>query len=439
MFGKLKNFILIFNKNIKFNFNLILFIIKPVFQKFLANIFIIFNEKKKIICFLLFLPITYYLVKIQIYVVIFFVLWYLILFIIFYKLLKSQLTISCEEAPLNTSNLSNYVILNTFIFIPKAKAFIIVYNFLFFIFKKKEKLNFSIFFILSLVFLVIYVFKISLILITGYTFLSISVTSDFVINLFNTLTWNYESKKAKYQHILINCFLNNKDTVGKADEMKIIINNGDVFFNMIQKFYQLFSKFKNLELLGNNYLDIKDNIYVGNINNHYNCLVESTKYPDFNISKNVTSSLFVNSLDENGIISKIECRDGFWPNIKGQNKGNFLSPSYLLDKKSSIVKELQSGQNIKLSTFLNRAYLSIIFDKDQKMTFFKDGKLHSDSNTPSVKEFCYDSKIPVTDSIKKIEEFEKVNSEVLNTKEGREAYNVIKKIMFGFEMVDDGK
>lgn len=86
--------------------------------------------------------------------------------------------------------------------------------------------------------------KTSLILILGYTYLSILTTSEFVLNLFNILTWNFESSKAKYQHILINYILNMSDSTGKVDEIKILFFDDDIKFNM----KNFFSKFFFLKL-----------------------------------------------------------------------------------------------------------------------------------------------------------------------------------------------
>lgn len=51
----------------------------------------------------------------------------------------------------------------------------------------------------------------------------------------------------------MNCFLNNEDTVGKANEMKILINFNKIKFNMRSLFKDFFKNIKRPDLLRDAY------------------------------------------------------------------------------------------------------------------------------------------------------------------------------------------
>ena len=128
------------------------------FKELLENIKIIILDFKKVLFFILFIPICYFVIRVQIYIVLLFIFYYLVIFIVC-LLLKTNYIIKCEELPAHNSKLIYYSIFNIFFAIPKAKSFITVYSFLQFLntFKKaaikKNIQSFEYFFAISCIFI----------------------------------------------------------------------------------------------------------------------------------------------------------------------------------------------------------------------------------------------------------------------------------------------
>jgi hypothetical protein len=103
---------------------------------------------------------------------------------ILFLILKTRYVLKCEEIPLNYSRITYYSIYNIFIGIPKAKAFIINYFIFFEIFERKKNnsaLIVSLF--LGLVALLIILIKFSILMIVGYSYLSL-LTASILSNMF---------------------------------------------------------------------------------------------------------------------------------------------------------------------------------------------------------------------------------------------------------------
>lgn len=84
---------------------------------------------------------------------------------------------------------------------------------------------FYIFFLLPIFFLMYYIrYKIlNYFNLYGLIYLSVLISSLYVIKLFNLLKLNFENYIAIYQHILINLFITNK-SIGSASEKTLILD-----------------------------------------------------------------------------------------------------------------------------------------------------------------------------------------------------------------------
>jgi hypothetical protein len=173
------------NKVLKFLKNLIIY----SFRDLWINMSEIFQGKQKIkklmFCMLL-LPISYMTIKIQLIVGLIFILYYF-LTLITILLLNSVWIIKCEEIPLNTSHLIRYSTYNIFIGIPRAKAFVIVYNTLYLILKEKILNKISLVESLSLLFIFILIFliKFSIVIVFGVSYLVICITIKLTNEIFD--------------------------------------------------------------------------------------------------------------------------------------------------------------------------------------------------------------------------------------------------------------
>lgn len=153
---------------------------------------------KKFFLFIIILPVVYFFIKIQIIIGVLFVLYYYIIFFLFYFFLKVPQNIECKEIPLNFSFMFRYTIVNILFLVPRAKAFIIVYYSLFHIYNRNNKFNVKTFlFLLFMIFIVFWI-KITILLFIGYSYLSLLVASDIIVNFFGLLNLNFETRKAQY-------------------------------------------------------------------------------------------------------------------------------------------------------------------------------------------------------------------------------------------------
>jgi hypothetical protein len=142
-----------------------------------------------------------------------------------------------------------YTILNVMFLVPRAKAFIIVYHSLFYMYNKNDKFNLESFLFLVFFIFIIFWVKITILLVVGYPYLSLLVSSDIIVKFFGLLNLDFETKKARYQHILMNCFLNNENSVSVTNEMKILLSVNKIYFNMKTFFMEFYKNVERPDLL----------------------------------------------------------------------------------------------------------------------------------------------------------------------------------------------
>lgn len=415
----------------KFYINLLIFYLKNELAELKNNLIIISKNKNMLIMFLILLPIVYHIIKIQILFGVIFCIFYLSIFILYNNILKSNHIINCKEVELNTKYMYRYSFFNIFLFVPKAKAFFLIYNFLNIIINSKMKKNEKIF--LSLIFFIISFFiKIYILLIIGYSFLSIITTSNLIITYFETTSWKYESQKAKNQHIIMNCLLDNKDSVGEVDNIRIIIKNNEITFNA-DKFTKYFlSKVASPEKIQKAFTPEKGNIFSKKfVNDHFSWSISSPKFANKNLTKNKTSSPKINVIKEDKSVEKVECSDKYNPRLDGKDKTDYLTRSYQLKKEDTIIKEVPENIRINMQNESKYVHNSMIDDKNEKMLFSENGKFYSKENSPTVEEYTKDAKIPIYEKIKLIKEFEENNEKYLSSEEGKKEYEIYKNIIKG--------
>ena len=220
-----RNVFIIFKKycsNFKFDNSFIKLLIKSI-QIIMArsidflfyNLSKIFSSLKKILVFILVLPVTYYIIKIQIFVVIFFVLFYFSTFIIFHVFLKSNRIMTCVSIYGDDKRQTVSTIVRVLIFIPRAKAYLLVYTLLSFFYDREKSYlqNYSLlefFILLIIIFTISILLNLSLILVFGYSYLAITVASRFVVKFFNVIhgtTYNMIYDDPYYMYVLYNNIL----------------------------------------------------------------------------------------------------------------------------------------------------------------------------------------------------------------------------------------
>jgi hypothetical protein len=241
---------------------------------------------------------------------------------------------------------------------------------------------------------------------------------------------------------MLNCCLNNHNSVGKTNELKIIIKDNQVIFNIRNILDKFFSKTKNPELLKKAFnLDqnkLNYNIKKNYIDGHFNFSISSDKYKDKNISKNLTSSKFINVVENDKTI-QLPCKDGFYPNVRGEDKINFYTPTYFLDKTHAKIQMLKPAMIFPLQQATYGFHNSVLNDKnDQILTSF-DGKFFKDLNGMTVKQYCYEYKIPIYQDIVYMDEFEEANKSFLEVEANRIEYEIVKSLLSNIKYINNGE
>lgn len=231
------NFILIFKKiylirkRLMNNLNMLKYLIINNFNFFFINIYKISLDFKKIILTCILTPVCYFIIKFQICIGFLFLIYFIII-TFFLFLLKTEKNVECQEIPVNTDKIFLYCVYNIFCAIPKAKAFIIIYEIIYFIKNKSIKDNKNKFLLIFFSFLIIFLIKLTIFFVLGVSYFSILITSNFVIEFFFILEKDSESNKAKYQHIMMNCFVLISNVINSADSKKIIFKKDNIILNM---------------------------------------------------------------------------------------------------------------------------------------------------------------------------------------------------------------
>src|SRR5258707_15726756 len=109
-----------------------------------------------------------------------------------------------------------------------------------------------------------------------------------------------------YQHILVNCCINNCNNVAKIDEMKIIFNkSGDIEFNIETLIKNFAKNVKNLEAffkaIGSRNMS---NISVVCLNNHIAAMEQLLYFKNKNVCMNYTHPNIILIINKNGILEK---------------------------------------------------------------------------------------------------------------------------------------
>lgn len=412
------------------------FILYGFFKNFIQNLILICKDFNKILLFVFLVPFVFYIIRFEFYCGLMFLIYFTLLFFFFY-FLKSSCTMQCSELPLNTSYLIRYSFYNILIQIPKSFSFLIVYNFFGYIFnsfnmKKSNRFydRVLIYNIISFIFLMIvaYLIKLSVLLLVGYSYISLYVSSNLVIKFFNLLQLNYKTKKAFYQIVLLNCFISNSSIIAKVDGMKIIFDGDEITFNMKSVFKDFFNNTKNHDYLLRSCMpsdyQCTHAILVGG---HYGIIEQSPYYKGENLTINYTShpKIKVND-DRNGFI-EISTKNREKPNFIGQDKENYFTPPYTLDTNSSSIDEFPLKYMEKANTFKTKATMLKVDCKDDKILINKKNEFYKSEDFPTIREYSKEYKLPATLNIEYREFFEKSNEEYLRSERGAKEYELVKQ------------
>lgn len=293
---------------------------------------------------------------------------------------------------------------------------------------------FYIFFLLPIFFLMYYIrYKIlNYFNLYGLIYLSVLISSLYVIKLFNLLKLNFENYIAIYQHILINLFITNK-SIGSASEKTLILDwNYKLTFNVTSFIESFLMKFKNadklLKAIKYTHSDLNSHTYL--INNHFTKLYQSSFYPDKNLANSLTSTSHINVLNDSNQIEKIDNDFYFYPNAVDKDKVNSIIPNYELDLSTTLIKPIDKLTKFNFNKFTHWSAANLINHKDDKIIYSKDGIFYKKNEAPTVYQYCEDAKLDSFNGLKLVTEFEKDNEELLSTQQGQSDYNVFKMMIF---------
>ena len=383
---------------------------------FFTNLFEILKSLKKIISFLIILPFSYYVVKFQIYIGFFFLLYYCVNFVLIFSL-KTEYVSKCEELPLNTSHFYKYAAYNIFVGIPRAKAYIIHYNFFYFLLNLNrdffKKVSIYFFITLGVVFLLFFFINFSIFIIFGVSYLSVYVSTKTINKIFSLSSYNYESNEALYQTILLNCFITNSSSVAEAHLKKIIFKKNEIIFNIKDLVKKFFAKVKNSNLLFEVYsADDTEAIF---FKNHYTFLLAS-RYGKTHLATNFTSKGEVKIINKTTIEGKLitseetlQLHSKFNPNLKREDRDNFLVNPFKLDMQTSNFEKANPDMLHRANLHKCEVNAFFLKYKDEKIMEWVDGQLIRDENAPTLTEFSKEHKINIFNKITLLSKFEEEN------------------------------
>lgn len=295
-------------------------------DELIINLKKIFSSVKKTLVFITILPLVYYLVKIQIYVGIIYLLFYFGAFTFFHIFLKTAYIITCDATKISIERLTLYTIFRLLILIPRAKSFLLVYNFLSFIYKSEKLLGNRLspenYLFIFIFFCISILLKLSIPLLCGYSYITLLVASRFVIKLFSIIEFTYPADiKIIYQYILLNCFSDIEYSIGVADYKRIILDKSNITFNgkkSIDNFANLLTNTKNIDLLHNVVkTPILDKFQFIFYKGHYTYITKSTSVPGKYAGANCTSKADIKAYNTgNGRFEYVNCIGKSKPNLK---------------------------------------------------------------------------------------------------------------------------
>jgi hypothetical protein len=208
--------------------------------------------------------------------------------------------------------------------------------------------------------------------------------------------------------------------------MSLILNINEILFNMRSFFKNFFKDVKQLDKLEEAYTSTSEpqKLYA---NGHFTYKFNSILHPNENVSTNKTHSPVIIAKNEEGGVNKIELKGAFNPNLKGENKTDYLTPNYKLDEKTTIIKEFPKNMVEKVNQFGKNAYAFTINNKDEKLLNSENGKFLMKKDAPTVSNYSKECGISIYDQIKACDEFERANKDYLLTFQGKQNYEIFKK------------
>lgn len=125
----------------------------------------------------------------------------------------------------------------------------------------------------------------------------------------------------------------------------------------------------------------------------------------------MTSLKEISVLSNNNKITKLVCRDEFKPNLKNEDKKNYITPHiYILDNDSNKINELvKLNLILQIQKLTKSIHASFISDKNEKILYLKNGKFVEVVNEISVQDYCKENKILLCENFDNIILFEKLN------------------------------
>lgn len=427
-------------------FNFLNLIYSILFKEFINNfISIILGPKKKVFIFFIFSFFYYFIFKLQFLIFLIFLTFYFLTFIIMFFFLNTEYTFEFKETPLNPSKIFFYSIFNVVWVLPQSFAFNIFYNILNYVnnmcligFLTFFKKNYFIFLLIPFFLLLYFIryFVLNFFNIYGAIYISLFICSKIVNDLFRLLEFNFQSKKAMYQNILLNLFINNS-FIQYSIQKKIFLKlNYNLVFNILGHLKTLFPHISGLDKFVSAFMEYDSSIkpiplY---LNNHYGVVYSSTKYTEKNLTNNLISSPHINVISKNSI-KKYENDFFTHPNFKNQDKANCFTPSYELNLKSNQIGELPLNSLVNTNQFVLNSQASIILNNKHPILYNKNGKFYEEANAPSVYEYSKEYKIPIIKNLDHFNYFESLNKDYFSTPQGINEYNLIKTMLISYKFL----
>ena len=397
-------------------------------DELIINLKKIFSSVKKTLVFITILPLVYYLVKIQICVGTIYLFFYFGAFTFFHIFLKTAYIITCGAMKISIKRLTLYTIFRLLILIPRAKSFLLVYNFLSFIYKSEKSLGNRLspneYLLLFFIFAISMILKLSIPLLCGYSYITLLVASRFVIKLFSIIEFTYPADiKIIYQHILLNCFSDIEYSIGVADGKRIILDKSNITFNgkkSIDNFANLLTKTKNIDLLHNVVnAPILDKFKFIFYKGHYTYGIKSTSVPDKYAGVNCTSKAAIKAYNTgNDRFEYVNCIAKTKPNLKEKDEFCYVSSFYEMENFNS--KELgYIKEDIVENMILNlpSITLAIALNCNEKILFSNDKRLEIRDNSCTVLDFLKKNDFEITSEIIKYSDYISINRDYFSNPE----------------------
>lgn len=388
----------------------------------------ILNSKEKVFLFLILLPVVAFIIRIQFYLCII-ITFLLIVFIIYCLIFKKNIVLRYPHEYIIIENIWLYLPYKVFVEIPVSRSYLTVYYFLETL-KKSSKINKTHVLSLIVALFFLFLFRLTFLLIVGFTYYVALKTADCVKIYFELKDLNYENNNAWIQTLIINIFL--VDFIfehvcmlkihlnSSAEKEKITLN---------PEYFEFF-KFKDIGLLfkalipnndiNHKFLFIK---HFKNSRGHYYGI-----YTNYDNSKmagsNFTHTPTFTIKNKNNQIEQQENLIGIKPNIKGENKINYITPVHEIDYKNSVISSVSYKELFMLQKHNSLLLLTLLFSSDKSILIYNDS-YYRPSNM-SIFNYAKYYNFPVYKNILYYEQFKLSNSEFLKTDEGKLLFEQLK-------------